>query len=473
MQALLVVSLSLIGVLSFAASPRVRTTDGFFRGTGDLGASPGLWTLVLSQVTTWIFARSLLNAAILGYLYGIAGTLAYAAYYGSFLTGAWIIDAIRFRHGHGSVQSYMKAAFGPFGTVSYNIVVALRLLSEVFANLLVVGIIFGAAGTPVYVAAILAVSAVTLGYAIMGGLSASLRTDVVQMALLGVVLLTLAVILGRQDGFDAGAILASSPDPLSPGWILLVVALLQIWSYPLHDPVMMDRGFLADRQTTRRSFHHAFWLSLVCIVAFGLIGVYAGLHRFDGEALMDTLARLLSAPALLLVNLALVISAVSTLDSALSSASKLAVVDFGVMRPSVRNGRLAMAMFMGGGLLLLFTGNQDLFTAVAISGTASMFLAPVVVMCIWGGIAVPLWSYVLGFAFAIMGALVYFLDSSGYIALFDGPSGRCTTTPGFSSSTSPSSPAVSARSSWGRSLALKVWCPWPDSNQHGLAASRF
>jgi Na+/proline symporter len=419
MQALLIVSLSLIGVLSFAASPRVRTTDGFFRGTGDLGAAPGLWTLVLSQVTTWIFARSLLNAAILGYLYGIAGTLAYAAYYGSFLTGAWIIDAIRFRHGHGSVQSYMKAAFGPFGTVSYNIVVALRLLSEVFANLLVVGIIFGAAGTPVYVSAILAVSAVTLGYALMGGLSASLRTDVVQMALLGVVLLMLAVILGRQDGFDAGAILASSPDPLSPGWILLIVALLQIWSYPLHDPVMMDRGFLADRQTTRRSFHHAFWLSLVCIVAFGLVGVHAGLHRFDGEALMDTLARLLSAPALLLVNLALVISAVSTLDSALSSASKLAVVDFGVMRPSVRNGRLAMAMFMGGGLLLLFTGNQDLFTAVAISGTASMFLAPVVIMCIWGGIAVPLWSYGLGFAFAIMGALVYFLDSSGYIALFD------------------------------------------------------
>jgi solute:Na+ symporter, SSS family len=111
--------------------------------------------LVLSQVTTWIFARSLLNAAILGYLYGIAGTLAYAAYYGSFLTGAWIIDAIRFRHGHSSVQSYMKSAFGPFGAVSYNIVVALRLRSEVFANLLVVGIIFGAAGTPVHVAAIL------------------------------------------------------------------------------------------------------------------------------------------------------------------------------------------------------------------------------------------------------------------------------------------------------------------------------
>ena len=89
MQTVLVVALSLLAVLSLAASPRVRTVDGFFRGTGDLGASPGLWTLVLSQVTTWIFARSLLNAAILGYLYGIAGTLAYAGHRQARSRGPW------------------------------------------------------------------------------------------------------------------------------------------------------------------------------------------------------------------------------------------------------------------------------------------------------------------------------------------------------------------------------------------------
>ena len=40
------------------------------------GGRPGVWTLTFSQVTTWIFARSLLNAAILGYFFGIAGALA-------------------------------------------------------------------------------------------------------------------------------------------------------------------------------------------------------------------------------------------------------------------------------------------------------------------------------------------------------------------------------------------------------------
>ena len=74
---------------------RARTRESFFLRIGRDGAEPGLATLVLSQVTTWIFARSLLNAAILGYLYGIAGAVAYAAYYGSFLTGALIADGIR------------------------------------------------------------------------------------------------------------------------------------------------------------------------------------------------------------------------------------------------------------------------------------------------------------------------------------------------------------------------------------------
>lgn len=69
--------------------------NAFFKGLSRTGKPPGLITLTLSQVTTWIFARSLMNAAILGYYYGIWGTLAYATYYLSFLTGGKIIDPVR------------------------------------------------------------------------------------------------------------------------------------------------------------------------------------------------------------------------------------------------------------------------------------------------------------------------------------------------------------------------------------------
>jgi hypothetical protein len=44
-----------------------------------------------------------------------------------------------------------------------------------------------------------------------------------------------------------------------------------------------------------------------------------------------------------------------------------------------------MAVFMLGGLLFVFVGSKDLYSAVAVSGTSSMFLAPVIFFSIFGG----------------------------------------------------------------------------------------
>ena len=410
---------ALIAVLaaSFLISPRARSVEGFFAGRSPGGAAPGVWTLTLSQVTTWIFARSLMNAAILGYFYGLAGSLAYAAYYLSFLTGFFIVDQIRFRHGHDNVQGFLAARFGPAGAHAYNLVIAVRLLSEVFANLLVVGLVFGIAGTTAYNGAIIAIAAFTLGYSMIGGLHSSLRTDVLQMLIL---LAALVFLLARAAGLeivDISTIAASSPDIASPGWVLLAVALLQVWSYPLHDPVMMDRGFLADRATTRKSFLNACWISFACILAFGLLGVLAGLAKLPGEDMIRTMTRLFGEPTMVLFNLALVISAISTLDSTFSSAAKLAVVDMGLAARNLRNGRIAMAVFLIGGLAFLFLGSKDLFAAVAVSGTASMFLAPVVIFSIWLDRDVEPWAFALAFAAAMAGAALYFLESNGYVSL--------------------------------------------------------
>lgn len=420
MQSLSLVGLfGIITLVSFLISPRVRTVQGFYRGYSEDGVAPGLLTLVFSQVTTWIFARSLLNAGILGYYYGIAGALAYTAYYLSFLTGAWIVDGIRFRHGCDSIQHFLVSRFGRLGSGCYNVVAGIRLLSEVFANLLVIGIIFGVAGSTGYILSIVTVAVLTLGYSMMGGLRASLRTDVFQMTVLLVVLAALFANSLLLDGFSWGVVLASSPDFTSPGWVLLAVALLQIWSYPMHDPVMMDRGFVADRETTRRSFLHACWLSAICILVFGLLGVEAGLLRQDGEDLVQTLMRVLSEPMMMFFNIALILSAVSTLDSTFSSASKLAVVDMGIGEPTPRNGRIAMAVFLVGGLVFLFLGSKDLFAAVAVSGTASMFLAPVAFFSIWGGREVARWAFAVAFAAAIAGAVLYMVEAGGYLAVIE------------------------------------------------------
>ena len=413
MQAIAIIGLfGLVILASLLVAPRRATIGGFFSGAGTDGRAPGLLVLVLSQVTTWIFARSLMNAAILGYFYGIWGTLAYATYYGSFLTGGYIVGRLR-AGGAGSVQDWLGARFGATGNACYNTVIGLRLLSEVFANLLVVGLIFAAVLPGLGVAreaAILIVAALALAYSAWGGLSAALRTDVLQMVVFLAVFAAALIALILSPGFQIGAVL-TAPGTAGAwnGQVLLLVALLQVFSYPAHDPVMMDRGFLADPDTTRKSFLHAFWISTLCIIGFGFFGIQAGLvgAEYEGE-LIGTWAGMFPAWLFTALLVSLLISALSTLDSALSSAARLVVEELRIGTRSLIAGRAVMVGFMAVGTGLTLWGNQTLFDAVAVSGTASMFLTPVLLVGLVMGRRIALWSYLVAFGAAIAGAVTYF-----------------------------------------------------------------
>ncbi|MRU13935.1 sodium:proline symporter [Roseovarius sp. A21] len=418
---LLMAGFGLVVLASVLVAPRRASVEGFFGGMQETGRAPGLWVLVLSQVTTWIFARSLMNVAILGYFYGIWGVLAYAAYYGSFLTGGLIVDRLR-EGGAGSVQDWLQARFGAVGVTAYNVVIALRLLSEVFANLLVVGLIFGAVLPDTglaHPAAIVTVAVLGLAYSAWGGLSASLRTDVVQMVIFLVVFLAALLALVTAPGFEIGAVLtAEGTSGAWNGQVLLLVAFLQVFSYPVHDPVMMDRGFIADRATTRAAFLHAFWISTLCIIGFGFFGIQAGLAgaEYEGQ-LLGTWAAMFPAWVFAALMLSLLVSALSTLDSALASAARLVVEELRLAPRSLGAGRVAMLAFMGLGAALTLWGNQSLFDAVAVSGTASMFLAPVLVVGLIMGREVALWAYLVAFGVAMLGAVAYFARDGLFAAI--------------------------------------------------------
>jgi Na+/proline symporter len=405
----LIVIFALVVIASLFAAPRRATVDGFFGGMSENGSAPGLWVLVLSQVTTWIFARSLMNVAILGYFYGIAGTLAYTGYYASFLTGGFIVLRLR-EGGATSVQDWLEAHFGKAGTTTYNAVIGLRLLSEVFANLLVVGLIaaavLGGSGT----SAILIVAVLGFAYSAWGGMSAALRTDVVQMVLFLVAFGAAFIALIAGPDFNLETIL-TAPGTSGPynGWVLLVVAALQVFSYPAHDPVMMDRGFIADKETSRRSFLHAFWISTLCIIGFGFFGIQASLTgaTYEGE-LIGTWSNMFPAWVFVLLMVSLLVSALSTLDSALASAARLVVDELSLAPRSLNGGRAVMVVFMLAGGALTLWGNKTLFDAVAVSGTASMFLSPVLIVGLVMGRQIALWSYLVAFISAILGAFAYF-----------------------------------------------------------------
>jgi len=405
----LIVLFGAIIVASLLAAPRRASVEGFFGGMTVAGRAPGLWVLVLSQVTTWIFARSLMNAAILGYYYGSAGTLAYAAYYASFLAGGFIVGRLR-RQGARSMQDWLGARFGAVGNGCYNLVIALRLLSEVFANLLVVGLILNAVLAGSGTTAILVVAALGLAYSAWGGLSAALRTDVVQMLVFLVVFGLAFGALVMSPAFDLGAVI-SAPGVSGPynGWVLLAVAALQVFSYPAHDPVMMDRGFIADEATTRASFLHAFWISTLCIIGFGFFGIQASLMGAPNEGeLIGTWGVMFPAWVFVALLISLLVSALSTLDSALASAARLVVEELKLAPRSLNGGRVVMLGFMATGTALTLWGNATLFDAVAVSGTASMFLTPVLLVGLVWGREVALWGYMVAFGAAMLGALAYF-----------------------------------------------------------------
>jgi len=428
-------------VLSLALAPRRVSVEGFFEGADDQGAEPGLWTLILSQVTTWIFARSLMNSAILGYFYGIAGVLAYSAYYLSFLTGAYIIGRMRRDH-VGSVQDWLGDHFDVLGHWTYNAVIALRLLSEVFSNLIVVGLIFVAAFPDVAnvgTISIIALAIVGLIYSTMGGLRASLRTDVLQMMIFLIVFAVAFVIMVISPDFSVATVLsAEGAAGARPGWVLLAVAFLQVFSYPVHDPVMMDRGFIASPERTKQSFIGAFVLSTLCIFGFGLFGIQAHVlgQEYAGQ-LLGTWAVMFGPFVYFLIAASLLVSALSTLDSALASSARLVIDEINLAARTVWNGRIAMLGFAaaGAGLTLAIQWAQGaaktakeageavgvgakaltvLFDAVAVSGTASMFLTPVLVLAFMG-MVMPRWAYFVTWLTALVGAAAYMFRGAGWV----------------------------------------------------------
>ena len=119
---------------------------------------------------------------------------------------------------------------------------------------MVIGSYFGEQGSSGYLLAVVVFTALTLAYSVKGGLRSSLLTDLIQMGLFGVLLfIVLGQLLPASDAGFSGFV-ASGEWSMEMGGNLLLVALLQSLSYPFHDPVLTDRGFIAPAKTTLFSY---------------------------------------------------------------------------------------------------------------------------------------------------------------------------------------------------------------------------
>ena len=370
-------------LLLFLISPLARTSAAFFRGARR-EMSPGTLALTSSLVISWLFAKSITNAANLGLTYGLPGGLAYAGYYFSFAVAGVVIYYLRTRGGFRSIHHFLRSRFGRGAVLLFSLLIAIRLFNEVWSNTMVIGSYFGEVGGTPYYWAILVFTVLTLAYSLKGGMSSSILTDIIQMLLFGILLtVVLGAIFHRLDYRPEPLLMAGNAGSGSAGaWNLLLVAILQSLSYPFHDPVLTDRGFISPPKVTLRAYLYAVPIGAACIVLFSLVGVYGKVVGVEGQAPVEV-ARLLGGPILLVMNFIMITSAASTLDSTFSSFSKLAVVDLGasgVGEPSLGAGRLAMIGITVLGTIPVFL-DPAILSATTVSGAMVVGLTPV--FCLW------------------------------------------------------------------------------------------
>jgi hypothetical protein len=196
------------------------------------------------------------------------------------------------------------------------------------------------------------------------------------MLLFGVLLFIILGVLLPKEQNDVSRFLQTGEWTLAGGLDLLLVALIQVFSYPFHDPVLTDRGFIAPPKATLRSFFWASIVGMICIVLFSFVGIYAQLQGMEGQAAVQV-SRSLGLVMTLVMNFIMITSAASTLDSTFSSFAKLAVVDLGKSgKITVKRGRIAMIILMIVGTIPVFL-SPTILSATTISGTMVIGLAPV------------------------------------------------------------------------------------------------
>ena len=361
------------GLLFFFLSPLAKTTDQFFKAINNSKAPNGL-VLTGSLIISWIFAKSITNAANLGLEFGIVGGVAYAGYYLSFAVAGILIYKLRTKGNYTSIHEFLTTKFGKNAMLLFSVLIVIRLFNEVWSNTMVIGTYFGAQGSSPFYAAILVFTLLTLAYSLKGGMSSSIFTDAIQMVLFSVLLMIILWKVFSMENFTFTTVAASSTWSFELGLNLFFAAILQSFSYPFHDPVLTDRAFIASPKVTRKSFLWASLLGGLCIVLFSIIGVYAKTKGMTGDAAFEV-GKAFGVVILLVINFIMITSAASTLDSTFSSFSKLVSLDLNLGK-SVTFGRLAMVGVALLGTIPVFL-DAEILSATTISGTMVIGLTPV------------------------------------------------------------------------------------------------
>lgn len=373
-------------VVTWAITPKMVTSPQFFSGVSDSGGAPGIVLVALSAAITWVFAKSIANAADLAYAFGLAGSIGYTIYYLSFGVAGVAIYLLRTRGKYSSLTDFLVQKYGGVCARIFLLTIAFRLFNEVWSNTKVMSLYFGPEGSFTYWAAAAAITAFTVSYAWSGGMRASLLTDRLQtilaIILLGVVL---SVLFPGLSSKGVPEVAAASHQA---GITFCLLALVQVLSYPFHDPVLTDRGFLNRPGDMLKSFIIAGVISGGFIFLFSFIGLYAKTAGLPGNPSVSVPAAF-GLVMMLVFNGIMLLSGGSTIDSTFTSVAKLVAKDWNHKGDQIETYRhlgvgrkaiVAVAILGNLPLLTIYLGDKvgpAVIAATTISGTMVMGLAPI------------------------------------------------------------------------------------------------
>ena len=346
-------------------SRSAQTKEGFFVAD----RKSGMWSTAFSISATFLYAFGVIMASVFAYVKGWSGV-------------AWLIipnliavisvGYVGYQLSKGTVlkkgfnfTDVIKSKYNNKGlTWFYTIMYIISAIYAITANLTGFGIIadYLAPGLS-YINVLIVMSLVVLAYTLVGGLKASIKTDMVQMALLLFVGIIGAMVVVSQVG-GLGTVLdnwtTAKPtnlfDPKSM-WIPGILLLALLPASAMADNGLYQRIYaMEDKTKLLRTFVLG---GLIMVITMAGMGLMAGAifstelspskPHLAGTMMMQTYGGTLF---LLAFVVAFLCAAASTIDSALNSAGSIVANDILPGGDSVKTGRIVIAVIMLGSFIL-------------------------------------------------------------------------------------------------------------------------
>lgn len=388
-------------------------------GTGFLlsNRDASTFDLSMSIAASWIYAFGVIMVGFFAYTKGLGGWFWFVMPQLLLLLmmamlSYWLIR--RFPHGF-TITSFIQERYHHTPTTTvFQVVILLAIMNALIGNLTGFGLIaeYVTGGNIGYNTIVTVLGVTVTLYSMLGGLRSSIRTDILQMIIMltvsitGIVLAILNWDLVADKTMSHGSPVWNLDVMLAPGLLLLIL---------LSGSAINDNGFyqriFACKDKTR--IHIAFmWSAVIFMVTMVGLGLLAIMTLAQDITVTNPrlsvtmgLEHALGSTGIVLITLAVLAAAASTMDTALNSFGSIIAKDFLSTRDAVTVSRVSILVlglismlvaylkidiwiiFVTFGMLRLVT----VFPMIAAIGTDRDFRMPIVLL-----------SMLCAFVFAVM-----------------------------------------------------------------------